>query len=100
MRNRLKLEVDKFLDMFRFNDVANLLYSHVWGKFCDWYIELSKIKLSKDANEILKILLLTNTHYPQKNITENEFLDLKSDWLIKNKDVHLHCMSISTAFQC
>ena len=50
---------------------------------------LNKIELSKDASEIVKISMLTNTHYPQKNITEKEFLKLKSDWLIKNSDLNL-----------
>ena len=38
----LKKEVDSALETFRFNDAANHLYSHVWSKFCDWYIEFSK----------------------------------------------------------
>ena len=51
--------------------------------------KLSKIKLSNDASEILKITLLTNSYLPKKNITEKEFLKLKSDWLIKNSDFEL-----------
>ena len=27
---------------YRFNDAANALYAHVWGKVCDWYVELAK----------------------------------------------------------
>ncbi len=49
---RVKVEVDKFLETFRFNDVANLLYSHVWGKFCDWYLEFSKPLLSESDLEV------------------------------------------------
>ncbi len=50
---------------------------------------LNKIKLSKDANEIVRIALLTNAHSPQINISEKEFLSLKSKWLIKNSDLEL-----------
>tara|TARA_B100000795_G_scaffold6069_1_gene4460 strand:- start:592 stop:2349 length:1758 start_codon:yes stop_codon:yes gene_type:complete len=50
---------------------------------------ISKINLSKDATEILNILLLTNSHYPDKNISKEQFLELKSDWLIKNSDLKL-----------
>ena len=46
--------------------------------------KINKINLSKDASEIMKISLLTNAYYPNKNITEKEFLKFKSDWLIKN----------------
>ncbi len=35
---------------FRFNDIANNLYNHTWGVFCDWYIEFSKALLN-DKNE-------------------------------------------------
>lgn len=34
--------VDAALDQYRFNDAAHALYSFVWGKVCDWYVELSK----------------------------------------------------------
>ena len=27
---------------YRFNDAAQVAYAHVWGKFCDWYVEFSK----------------------------------------------------------
>ena len=53
------------------------------------FSKLSKIKLSNDAAEIMKISLMTNAHFPKKNITESEFLKLKSDWLIKNSDLEL-----------
>ena len=51
--------------------------------------KLSKIDLSKDAAEIMKISLLTNAHPPKKNISEKEFLKFKSDLLIKNLDLDL-----------
>ena len=53
------------------------------------FSKLNKIKLSDDASEIMKISLLTNAYFPKKNITEEEFLKLKSDWLIRNSDFEL-----------
>jgi len=50
---------------------------------------LNKIDLSDDATEIIRIALLTNAYSPQINISEKEFLDLKSKWLIKNSDLEL-----------
>ena len=38
---------------YRFNDVANGLYHHVWHTFCDWYVELSK-PLLQDGDEATK----------------------------------------------
>ena len=51
--------------------------------------KLNKINLSNDATEIIKISLLTNAHPPNKNITEEEFLKFKSNWLIRNSDLKL-----------
>ena len=45
--------------------------------------------LSSDASEILNISLLTNAYYPNKNITDEEFLNFKSNWLIKDSNLEL-----------
>jgi hypothetical protein len=50
---------------------------------------IDKFNLSKDASEIMNILLLTNAYYPNQNITEQEFLKFKSDWLIKDSNYEL-----------
>ena len=50
---------------------------------------INKMSLSKDASEILDILFLTNAHYPQINISNEQFLELKSNWLIKNSNLQL-----------
>ncbi|UWR10282.1 valine--tRNA ligase [Sulfitobacter mediterraneus] len=48
---RIREEVDQALESYRFNDAANALYAFVWGKVCDWYVELSKPLLQDDAPE-------------------------------------------------
>ena len=45
--------------------------------------------LSKDASEILNISLLTNAYYPDQNITDKDFIEFKTRWLIKNSDLEL-----------
>ncbi len=45
---RVREEVDAALESYRFNDAANGLYAFVWGKVCDWYVELSKPLLQGD----------------------------------------------------
>ena len=35
-------DVNAALDTYRFNEAADALYKFVWGKVCDWYVELSK----------------------------------------------------------
>ena len=50
---------------------------------------ITKLNLSEDASELMNVSILINAHYPKKNITEKEFLRLKSDWLIKNSNFDL-----------
>ena len=50
---------------------------------------INKINLSNDASEILNILLLTNSYYPSNNISKEQFLEIKSNWLIKNSNLKL-----------
>ena len=51
--------------------------------------KLNKIDLSNDASELVKIAFLTNAFNPVKNISSEEFLKYKSEWLIKNSDLAL-----------
>ena len=50
---------------------------------------ISKLNLSEDASELMNISILVNAYYPKKNISEKEFLKLKSNWLIKNSNFDL-----------
>jgi hypothetical protein len=50
---------------------------------------IDKIDLSQDAKNILDILLLTNAYYPEVNITKEQFIEIKSNWLIKNSNFKL-----------
>jgi len=67
---------------------------HMWSnsngdELKNIFERLNKIDLSDDATEIIRIALLTNAHSPKINISEKEFLDLKSKWLVKNSDLEL-----------
>ncbi|MFL2884956.1 MAG: hypothetical protein ACJZ34_01385 [Candidatus Pelagibacter sp.] len=53
------------------------------------FSNLAKINLSQDASELMNIVLLTNAYYPKKNISEKDFLKIKSDWLIKHNNLEL-----------
>ena len=50
---------------------------------------IDNYNLSRDASEILNISLLTNAYYPNQNITDQEFLKFKSNWLMKNSNLEL-----------
>ena len=53
------------------------------------FAKLKKMNLSNDAKELMNISLLTNAYHPQNNISEDEFIEIKSEWLIKNSDLNL-----------
>ena len=53
------------------------------------FSKLNQIDLSKDAAELMNISILTNSYYPNKNMSEKEFLKIRSNWLIKNSDLKL-----------
>ena len=64
---------------------------HMWSnsdglKLIKLFKSIEKINLSNDASEILNISLFTNAYNPNQNITEQEFLKFKSDWLIKDSN--------------
>jgi valyl-tRNA synthetase len=57
-------EISEYLDSYRFNEAAGVLYQFVWHEFCDWYLEMAKLELySKDerrreiAQSVVQIIL-------------------------------------------
>ena len=72
------------------NDLSINMWSYSDGlRILQLMEKINKIDLSKDSIEILDIVLLTNTFQPQNNISTTQFLNLKSDWLIKQSDLNL-----------
>ncbi|HEX3427362.1 MAG TPA: valine--tRNA ligase, partial [Candidatus Limnocylindrales bacterium] len=42
-------EVDRGLAEYQFGEVTRALYEGIWSEFCDWGIELAKVRLADDA---------------------------------------------------
>ena len=38
-------DVNRALAAYRFDEAANAIYQFFWGEFCDWYLELVKLRL-------------------------------------------------------
>ena len=51
--------------------------------------KINNMKLSNDAKNIYTKLLLTNSYPPSKRKDEKNFIDIKSEWLIKFRDIDL-----------
>ena len=43
--NSVIQEVTNALESYRFNDAAQILYDFIWHEYCDWYLELAKIRI-------------------------------------------------------
>jgi valyl-tRNA synthetase len=41
--------VNRSLCKYRFDDAADAIYQFVWGDFCDWYLEIAKIRLDFES---------------------------------------------------
>ena len=54
-------EVNRSLDNYRYDDAANTIYQFFWGSFCDWYLEIVKLRLdfSGPVNKALTTASLT-----------------------------------------
>ena len=77
-----------------YDPAENGLDINMWSKsngdqILNIYKRINKMNLSKDASEILDILFLTNAHYPEINISKDQFLEIKSNWLTKNSNLQL-----------
>ncbi len=51
--NRTAQKVNKALSEYEFSEASQALYEFVWGEFCDWYLEMSKLRLYAKADESL-----------------------------------------------
>jgi len=47
--NRLIDDVSKLMGSFQFGEAEQQIYEFVWSEFCDWYIEIAKIRLRSDG---------------------------------------------------
>jgi valyl-tRNA synthetase len=43
--NRLVKNVSGLMEEFQFGEAEQQMYDFIWSKFCDWYIEIAKIRL-------------------------------------------------------
>ncbi len=54
-------EVNQALTNYRYDDAANTIYQFFWGNFCDWYLEIVKVRLdfSETADKAATTAALT-----------------------------------------
>ena len=40
--------VQRFMDEFQFGEAQKVVHDFLWGEYCDWYLEMSKVRLRQD----------------------------------------------------
>ena len=99
-KNELKIELEETLLSKKiqiagiYDPAENGLSIDMWTnsdgkKIKNILSKINKKELSEDAKEILNISILTNSYFPQKNISDDEFLKIKLDWLLQNGNLKL-----------
>jgi len=87
--NRTIESVTRLMEEFQFGEAERQVHDFLWGEYCDWYIELAKIRLQSNDRSPLPVLLhvleksLRLLHPFMPFITEELWQNLKKhlDWL-------------------
>ena len=69
--NKTSIKFSEHIENYRFDLASQELYEFIWDKFCDWYLELCKIRLQDDSRS-----------KKQKNSIKSSLVDLLTKILI------------------
>ncbi len=74
-------EVEQQLGVYNFGEAMRELYRFIWSEFCDWYIELSKLRPEEAAPVLVHVLdqILRSLHPVMPFITEELWHRLRPD---------------------
>ncbi|MEO8447043.1 MAG: valine--tRNA ligase [bacterium] len=56
-------DAERFLSEYRLNEYSKALYNFVWSDFCDWYIEMLKIKITNSPENAVRIIDTALSYY-------------------------------------
>lgn len=49
-------EANRYLGDFQINEASRVLYEFFWNEYCDWYLEMAKVRLREDDKSPLPVL--------------------------------------------
>ena len=55
--DRLVAEVERLLGDFQLNEAGRRMYDFLWSEYCDWYLELAKVRLRDGDDSPLPVLV-------------------------------------------
>ncbi|HXU25370.1 MAG TPA: valine--tRNA ligase, partial [Tepidiformaceae bacterium] len=53
---QLQLDVDQLLRDYQLGEAAKTIYEFLWNEFCDWYIEMAKVRIAAGDERPLSVL--------------------------------------------
>ncbi len=59
---QLEIDVDQLLGDYQIGEAAKTIYEFLWSEFCDWYIEMTKTRLSAGDERPLAVLAQVLDH--------------------------------------
>jgi valyl-tRNA synthetase len=46
-------KVNEALENYRYDEAASIVYQFFWGSFCDWYLEIVKLRLDFEGSQVV-----------------------------------------------
>jgi len=46
-------KVNESLENYRYDEAASIIYQFFWGSFCDWYLEIVKLRLDFEGDQVV-----------------------------------------------
>ena len=54
--NRVAAEVERHMEEYQFGEAQREVHDFLWGEYCDWYLEMSKVRLRAGGESPLPVL--------------------------------------------
>jgi valyl-tRNA synthetase len=86
--NRTVASVTDLMTDFQFGEAQRQLYDFLWGEFCDWYIEIAKIRLRSGASDHSPLPVLLHVMETSLRLL-HPFMPFLSEELWQNLKKHL-----------
>lgn len=48
--NRVSGQVRQYMNEYQFGEAQRIIYEFLWGEYCDWYIEMAKVRMRSMEN--------------------------------------------------
>ncbi len=54
--NRVAAHVDQYMNEFQFGEAQREVHDFLWGEYCDWYVEMSKVRIRSGDESPIPVL--------------------------------------------